>query len=259
MTKNCDCTVLVASCDKYADLLSPFSILWRKYWADCPFETVLLTETAPCLEGGVFDRIIACGKGGDWCDDLIAALDQIKTTYVLFLCADYFLAEPVNTKQVLKRLDEARQFDAANLRMIPLPRPQMPFKEDLGEYKKNTAYCIATQAGFWNREFLKRIARGKTNIWEFERRGSFDVADEPRPILGTFTKEFPFLDVVHKGYWEKFGVELLKKNGISYDFSQRGLPPFKIRVKEGVKRFIFYIAPKTLLVRVQNFLCGTAK
>ena len=85
-----DCTVLVASCDKYADLLNPFSVLWRKYWADCPFETVLVTETSPCIEKGVFDRIIACGKGGDWCDRLIAALDQIKTTYVLMLCDDYF-------------------------------------------------------------------------------------------------------------------------------------------------------------------------
>lgn len=42
-----DCTVLVASCDKYADLLHPFSILWKKYWPDCPFETVLVTESQP--------------------------------------------------------------------------------------------------------------------------------------------------------------------------------------------------------------------
>ncbi len=252
---NYDSTVLVASCDKYADLLSPFSILWRKYWADCPFETVLVTETTPDIEGGgVFDRIIACGTGRYWCDLLIAALDQIKTTYVIMLCDDYFLTEPVNTKQILKRLDEARQFNVANLRMIPSPRPQLPFQGDLGEYKKNTAYCIATQAGFWNREFLKRIARGKTIIWDFERRGSFEVADEPRPILGTYTKEFPFLDVVHKGYWEEFGVELLKKNGINYDFTVRGRPPFRIRVKEGIKKVIFHITPKTLLVRVQNFL-----
>ena len=258
MPTNYDCTVLVASCDKYADLLNPFSVLWRKYWADCPFETVLVTETSPCIEKGVFDRIIACGKGGDWCDRLIAALDQIKTTYVLMLCDDYFLAEPVNTKQVLKRLDEARHFDAANLRMISLPRPQLVFEGDLGEYKKNTAYCIATQAGFWNCEFLERIARGKTSIWEFERRGSFEVADEARPILGTFTKEFPFLDVVHKGYWEKFGVELLKKNGIDYDFKKRGLPPLKILIKEGIKGFIFRIVPKTLLVRAQN-LCSISR
>lgn len=254
MPTNLDCTVLVASCDKYADLLRPFGILWRKYWADCPFETVLVTETAPAGGGGDADRVIACGKSGDWCERLIAALDQIKTTYVILLCDDYFLASKVDTSQILKRLEEARQFNAANLRMIPSPRPQLPFTEDLGEYKKNTAYCVATQAGIWNREFLKGLARGKTSIWEFERRGSFEVGDETRPILGTFTKEFPFLDVIHKGYWEKFGVELLKANGIDYDFSRRGLPPLKVRIKEGIKGIIFHMAPKTLLVRMQNFL-----
>ena len=48
-----DCTVVVAGCDKYADLLAPFSALWRKFWPDCPFETVLLTETVPCDGFGV--------------------------------------------------------------------------------------------------------------------------------------------------------------------------------------------------------------
>ena len=45
--KNAGCMVLGASCDKYADILVPFSVLWRKFWPDCPFETVLVTETVP--------------------------------------------------------------------------------------------------------------------------------------------------------------------------------------------------------------------
>ena len=49
MGKSESCTVLVASCDKYADLLGPFSALWRKFWPDCPFEVVLVTESEPDL------------------------------------------------------------------------------------------------------------------------------------------------------------------------------------------------------------------
>ncbi len=59
MPTNLDCTVLVASCDKYADLLRPFDILWRKYWADCPFETVLVTETTPAGGGMLTASLLA--------------------------------------------------------------------------------------------------------------------------------------------------------------------------------------------------------
>lgn len=73
-TYNSDCTVLVASCDKYADLLRPFSALWEKFWQDCPFETVLVTETAPATRLQ-FDRVITCGAGLNWSSRLVQALD----------------------------------------------------------------------------------------------------------------------------------------------------------------------------------------
>ena len=253
-----DCAVLVASCDKYADLLHPFSILWKKYWPDCPFETVLVTESQPA-DDLCFDRIVSCGPGGNWCSRLVAALNLIQTRYVILLCDDYYLDSPVDTALILKRLDQAMRFDAVDLRMIPNPVTKIPYKEDLREYRKNTAYCIATQAGIWNREFLQKLATGKASIWEFERYGSFDLAGETRPILGTSTKEFPFLDAVHKGCWEPWGVKVLKDNGIDYDFSKRGLPPFKTRLIEGIKAIIFWCVPTTLLVRVQNALGAGAK
>ncbi len=256
--KSSDCTVLVASCDKYADLLAPFSVLWRKFWPDCPFGTVLVTETAPA-EKLAFDRVVACGKGGNWCARLVVALQQIETPYVLLLCDDYYLTAPVDTALVLKRLEQAKRLDAVNLRLIPNPMTKVPYREGLREYRKNTAYCIATQAGVWNREFLLKLADGKASIWEFERRGSFDLAGETRPILGTPTKEFPFVDAVHKGCWEPFGVQVLKENGIDYDFTRRGLPPLHTKVIEGMKGLLFRLVPTTLLVRVQNALDAGAK
>ena len=99
---NTDCTVLVCSCDKYADLLTPFSVLWRKFWPDCPFETVLVTETRPEQEL-CFSRVVACGKGGDWCGRLVEALETISTPYILMLCDDYYLFAPVDTAGILRR------------------------------------------------------------------------------------------------------------------------------------------------------------
>ena len=255
--KNNECTILVCSCDKYADLLRPFSDLWRKFWPDCPFDVMLVTETEPSASL-CFDRVIACGPGGNWCSRLVRALGQIDTPYVLMLCDDYYLAKPVDTSLMLKRLSQIKTFDAANLRMIPNPTPKAnnstPFGQgyDLLQYKPHTAYCIATQSGFWNRKFLLDLAKGKSSIWEFERYGSFDPIITTKQLLVTPTKEFPFVDAVHKGYWETFGLAVCRENGIDLTGITRTLPPFKTRLIEGIKALIFRIVPTTLLVRFQN-------
>lgn len=258
---NTDCTVVVGSCDKYADLLGPFITLFRKYWPDCPFEVVLVTESDPHVEG--FDRTIACGGGMNWASRMEKALGEVSTSTVMMLCDDYYLASTVDTVNVLTRLSQMRALDAVNMRLIPNPAPKSnnskPVDYGLFEYRKNMAYCIATQAGFWNREFLMGLLKGKSSIWEFERYGSFQIGGEARPLLVTPTKEFPFLDAVHKGHWEKFGVKCLADNDIDFDFSKRGLPPLSVRIKEGIKALIFSIVPNTLIVRIQNFFDLGAK
>ena len=254
---NNDCTIVVCSCDKYADLHRPFMALWKKFWPDCPFETVLVTETKPS-EG--FDRVISTGEDKTWCQMLAEALEKIDTPYVLMLMNDYFLCGKVDTGLILSRLDQAKEFDAANLRLMPNPPGRKPWREsDLLEMPKNVAYCVTCQAGIWNREFLAGLARRNKSAWEFERYGSFMAKGEKRPLLVTPTKEFPFVDAVHKGYWEKFGVAVCRENGVEVDFSKRGLPPFKVRLVEGLKSLVFAVFPWSLIVRVQNALNLGAK
>ena len=254
----------MTSCDAYRDVEAPFMKLFRKYWPDCPFELVLLTET-PVSEDSCssvkngeaesfplqrkelrgpnfFDRTIFAGKGKSWSQMLVEALDQIETPYVIMLMNDYYLESPVDTALILRRLAEAKEKDALNYRLCPNPPRAV----------KNTAYAVSCKAGIWNRLFLRELAAKTKSAWEFERYGSFmfDESD-PRPILVTEKLEFPFLDVVHKGFWEPWGVELLKREGLAYDFSVRGTPPFPVWLKEKVKDFIFNLNPD-LVTRVQN-------
>lgn len=241
-----DCTVLVTSCDKYRDVEVPFCELCRRYWPDCPFELVAVRESS---ERGGFDRVVATGGGKTWSEMLVEALDAIATPYVILLMNDYFLESPVDTAKILSLLAEMKAKDALNYRMNPNPPRAV----------KNTAYSVSCQAGIWNRAFLRNLAAKTKSAWEFERYGSFmfDESD-PRPLLVTQKKEFPFLDVVHKGYWEPWGVELLKRERIAYDFSQRGTPPLTVRIKEAIKRKIFLANPE-LVTRIQNLFNVGAK
>ncbi|MBQ3288825.1 MAG: hypothetical protein IJH50_05385 [Kiritimatiellae bacterium] len=236
---NSDCTVLVTSCDAYRDVEGPFLTLFRRYWPDCPFELVVNGETG-AADG--FDRAVLSGKGKTWSQMLAEALDEVSTPYVLMLMNDYYLESLVDTALFLRRLGEAKASDALNYRLCPDPPRAV----------KNTAYAVSCKAGIWNRDFLRDLAARTKSAWEFERYGSFmfDMSD-PRPILVTERLEFPFLDVVHKGYWEPFGVELLRREGIAVDFAKRTLPPLGVRIRETVKNRIFRLSPE-LVTRVQN-------
>ena len=191
---------------------------------------------------------------------LAEGLESIRTPYVLLLMNDYFLNAKVDTTAFLQRLEEAKRYDVASLRLMPNPPGRRLWKDsDLLEMPKNVAYCVTCQASIWNRDFLLGLAKRNKSAWEFERYGSFMVSHEPRPLLVTPTKEFPFIDAVHKGHWEKFGVKCLADNGIDYDFSKRGLPPLKTRLVEGLKGLVFAIFPWSFIVRVQNLLGAGAK
>ena len=248
--KNADCTVVVVSCDAYADVIPPFVALWHKFWPDCPFETVLLTETV--LNEG-FGRVISVGKCNDWAPRVLKALSNITTPYILLVLNDYYLEAPVNTSLVLRRLEEAKRCSALNLRLVPNPPGREPVQgSDLLEMPKNVAYCITCQVGIWDSAFFASLLSRTRSAWEFERYGSFMIGDEQRPLLVTPTKEFPFVDAVHKGYWEKFGVEVCQRNGVPIDFAARGRPPLSVRLREGLKDLVFAVFPWTLIVRIQN-------
>jgi len=255
--KNGECTVLVCSCDNYADVLAPFAVLWRKFWPDCPFRMALVTETMP-EDRMCFDQIVACGAGDTWCSMLVRALERISTPYVMLLCNDYYLTGRVDTGNVLKRLDDMKRLGANSLRLIPNPAPgkahavKVEGESGLYRYNAMSAYCVATQAGFWRREYLLALARPLKSAWEFERFGSFDPLTAERPVLVTAEKEFPFVDAVHKGYWETFGLEACRAAGIDTSAFKRTLPPFTARVREAVKAFLFAVLPVDAIVRFQN-------
>ena len=249
-------SVLVASCDAYSDLLTPFSELWRRFWPDCPYELVLATETQPVNASQLaFDRVVACGEMKSWGDRLVKAIDSIRTPAILMLCDDYLLNGDVDSAGVAKRLEHFFAHRALNLRLIPNPAPSRTFRleEGLGEYDKDTAYCLSTLTGIWDAAFLRSMAAGRNSIWEFERLGSFACGHERRPLLCTLVKEFPFVDAVHKGKWERFGADLCQRNGIAVDFARRGMPsPWRKAIEWGKGR-ILAVNP-TAVVKRQNRL-----
>jgi len=249
-------TIIVASCDKYSDLWMPFSTLFRKYWPDCPYEIVLVTESpAQSNPDHVFHRTVPCGIGTGWGDRLSQSLEQVQTPYVLLLCDDYFLCDNVNTAVINDFVKLAQKHNAGNLRLLENPTFTNTFSEaeQLGEYKKMTAYCVSTQAGIWDTRFLQNLAKGYASIWQFERNGSFAAERLTQPFIGTRAYYFPFEDVVHKGQWERHGIRLCQRNHIDLSHSKRATLSDWDYALEHFKGFILNLNP-TLVVKIQNLL-----
>ena len=91
------CTVLVNSCDGYDDLWYPFFELFKKFWANCPYEIVLNTESKMYENPDLDIRCCNCqSKNLPYGKRLKNCLKTIKTPYVILMLDDFFLRKPVN-------------------------------------------------------------------------------------------------------------------------------------------------------------------
>src|SRR5436853_473924 len=98
-------SVLYMSCNKYSDLWIEYFKLFRRYWADCPFKIYILTDKkGPNVEGV---RVIATGEDLSWSDNLLFALQGIKTPYVLLLLDDFLILDYVPNTSVSRMIQWA--------------------------------------------------------------------------------------------------------------------------------------------------------
>ncbi|HYO76959.1 MAG TPA: hypothetical protein VE010_10890, partial [Thermoanaerobaculia bacterium] len=73
--------ILVASCDAYADVWSPFFTLFFRHWSDCPYPIHLGTNFESFDDPRV--RTIRVGADRGWAAGLSSMLEQLSATHVL--------------------------------------------------------------------------------------------------------------------------------------------------------------------------------
>ena len=246
-----NCTLLVSSCAKYRDVLDVWTVLFSRYWPDCPFEKVLVTDEALSSPPEPFDRVIATSPELSWSAMLTRALDAIETDYVLLMLDDYLLCERVDTSLILSYLADAIRLDAAKVQFYALPAAHEPFDATYGQYIRGRAYAISAQAGIWRRTSLRDVTAKTQSAWQFERYGSY--FEGSGLLLCTLKRRFWYLDAVHKGYWATKALRFLKREGIKVDLVHRPPPKLCTRIKEAFKSFAFAILPHDWIVKTQNF------
>jgi len=217
--------IMVVSCDRYSDVWSPFFKLFKKYWPDCPYRVFFVTNNLDPAEPGV--TTIRTGDDTTWATQLLRALDQIKSPYVIMLLDDYFLRSTVPTDKVRRLVETGINMKVHCLRLMPRPAPtrRMPGYPELGILQPGDSYRVSTQAGLWRVETLRALIRPDQSGWEFEAQGTERSAEFKDGFLGVYKPAIDYVQGIVQGKWYFSGLAVCRKSGIDVDKSRRPVMP----------------------------------
>ena len=214
------CAVLVMSCDKYRDLWRPFFTLFWRYWPNCPFPLYLGTT------GETYnDERVTTIHAGDypWSKTFRLCLEQIDTDYVLLLLEDFFLDEPIATRDILEHLKLLHELRGTVLRLYPHPGPdaKLPPHSNIGRLHRLAEYRVSMQPAVWNRMELLGIVRDDESIWDFESKGTTRSQSSSHGFYSTYGAVLPYRHVIERGQWFRSAAERYEKEQIGCDFAAR--------------------------------------
>jgi hypothetical protein len=232
-------TILVNTCDAFADCWDPFFKLLNCYWPSCDAPIILNTEVScfnwPGLSLTASRVALGSARRLPWSERLLGCLEKIDPELVLYVQEDYFLKGQVAVGLIEEFATLMRTENIATVQLTPFGsngrfRPAAhPLLWVVGE---RAPYRIALQAALWKKERLQFYLREHENPWQFEIFGtlrSWRTADSfyalNRDIFGCGVREvFPYVKTgIIKGQWYAPAVvELFRAHKIDVDFSRRG-------------------------------------
>lgn len=241
MTADPDVTVVVASTDRYSDCWQAFFRLFGRFWSDCPYSVVLLTETKTFESDHV---AIRCHHAGaqfagpqHWSDCLLSLVREISTPYILYLQEDYFLKGRVNQQVIAEFVRIMSKNRLAHVRLAECDQGRAAYQNSgyapqIWSIEPHASYLVSLQAGLWSTAALGGLLINGESAADFEKFGT--VRARQRGIamhcenldrfdrIGEQIVPYTPTGIVN-GRWNLSAVvPLLADNGIFIDFSARG-------------------------------------
>ena len=219
-------SVLVYSCDSYADVWEPFFTLFFKYW-DCPYNVYLTTETLQYPD----ERVITLNHKGQWTDRIRAAVQDIPTKYIIGMCEDMFIRKPVRQDVIERcyfRMNSDSRIASFNFeREYDWCMPSV--YKDFGEKLCNSIYRKSCQPTLWRKDVLEEYLSVSLPPWDWELsptpnkyRHFIFVGDEKDLVFEYGYRHNQWFGI-RKGNWvEQDVVPLFEREKISVDYSIRG-------------------------------------
>ena len=112
-------SILVNSCDKYSELWKPFEYYLLKHWPSLKDHNnlpIYFISNNKFPDSTRFTSIRIKNETS-WSDTFLAALNNVKTDYVLILLEDYVFYKDVNEARLQEVFDKMQQLDASYMQI----------------------------------------------------------------------------------------------------------------------------------------------
>lgn len=209
-----DVSILINSCDKYADIWPVFFTLFWKNWPDCPYPVYLGTNMKTWDDERV--HVLQVGPDISWADTTIKMVKMIPSKYILFFLDDFLIWEKVNTDEVVALVEKMKSLDIDYLRLRNWPPMYQPVDgyPDIVQVRSGTSYRCALEIAFWRRDvFLDLIVPGETP-WEMEKIGS-SRSNDLTGFYATRKNLFKRTNGLERGKWIRDNLAGLRRENIA--------------------------------------------
>ena len=223
-------SVLVVSCDHYADIWPHFFYLFHKYWPDCPTQVFLGSNNLVYDNPGISNLLI--GNDISWADSAKQMVESLPTEYFLFLLEDFFIRKPVDTKTLVSCLTALKHLDGGYLRLRPFPNPDHSLSgyPHIGMIDVGAPYRLALQAAIWRRDVFLNLVKPGESAWDMEIKGSRRSDNLTVGFYCSWEPIIKYHAAITVGKWSPQGVKICEEEHMEIDYKKRSrLTPQAIR------------------------------
>lgn len=222
-----DLTILVSSCDKYASLWDPFFGALFNNWRslnvgqeNSSLPIMLIANTKAFDHPRVNNFSIA--QETSWTDNLLAALEQVNTPYVILFLDDYWINVPVDEQ----RLQEIYQgMQASNAAFVQISCNDLRYQDGepyaaipgVVQRKKFGQYKASLQLAIWRTDALRFLLKPGENPWEFEQAGTIRSHGYNQAFLTVAANEpIKYVNATHQGHLSADALDFIKINNLAF-------------------------------------------
>lgn len=232
-------SVVVGTFDLYSSAWPVMCHGLRKFWPDCPWEIVFITDK----KSPPIFHVVRVGKPEGWNQPqywstrVVEGLRRISSPVILWTSEDNWLTASPDAAAIADFARYVKDGKAYHVRLYPgwdhdKTIGEFPYDSRLLVFAKRSPYRCSLKPGLWLREiFLELLKEGET-AWDFERYASKRSRKYGNKFMAV--KDWGYFPMVTggdptgpwvkspivKGRWTKAAKAYCEREGLELDFSK---------------------------------------
>lgn len=234
---------IVLTCDNYSDLWPMFINFSDKFWLDCPYDKIFITNNKSIPESTF--ECLKIGKDESWSDGLLKAISVLKSKYdyLLITLEDSPIIENVDQVKLDLIINAFFEADGNFLSLFTqknMGKPTRNYNKHFGIIDKGSLYRPTCVYSLWKTSILEDLLIREENAWEFERYGSVR-SDKYDNFFMVYRNFFKLSNTVVKGKWLRSEYKKICELGFKPDINIRKVNSWKEEQSLNIYLFVFKI------------------